>query len=127
MWVGDLFNARRRRVGTSDVSMRVPSFRSIARDRNTDADRFEKLRKVAAATLNNVQSELAGLQRRHAVANERANMLMGTDVFEPREEADEILLTKVENELMRASQRIHSLGVQVETLQRVTALLDELP
>jgi hypothetical protein len=107
-----------------DVRFRI---RSSERDKTSDADRLQSIKRAILSAMDSAQSEEDGLKRRLEGARTRASMLVGNEAFEnqQREVATEHLLAGAEREFAAAAQRIRQLADHREHLARVLQALKQ--
>ena len=111
--------------------MKVPFLmfrtRSPERDQEQDRTRIGRMRRVVMAELQSAIDERDGLTRRrerdYAVA---ATSLSQLGEFGERSVADEQSISELERNAARANTRINNLNVQIESIHRLLALLNEM-
>lgn len=104
------------------------SFRSAARDRETDEQRFVSIRKAAREALEAAEREKSALGLRLDQARTSATILAGTDTYEheDREPGRAAELAESEAQMSRAEQRLMELDAHISKLKRIEAvILDE--
>ena len=98
-------------------------FRSPSRDLDSDLKRLRKVRRALREAIDEATEDAAGLQKRLAIASERANLLMGDEAYPHREAESDRLLRVAEVQLVRASDRLHQLTKQIEKLREVENII----
>ena len=109
------------------VPFRMFQTRSPERDKEQDRARIERIRRVVAAELQGAINERDGLttrrERDYAVA---ATSLSQLGEFGERSSADEQSISELERNAERANTRIKILNIQIESIHRLMALLNEM-
>lgn len=107
----------------------LSSFRSPARDRETDEQRFAAIRDAAREALEAAEREKSALGVRLEEARTSATILAGTDTYEheDREPGRAAELSQSEAQMSRAEQRLLELVAHISKLKRIeTAILGEM-
>lgn len=99
--------------------------RSSERDESADADRLRSIERAIVGAIAAARAEEDGLKRRLEDARVRASMLVGTEAFEDRDEATELMLAGSEREFSAAATRIRQLTAHREHLDRVLQALKQ--
>ncbi|WP_127752808.1 MULTISPECIES: hypothetical protein [unclassified Devosia] len=111
--------------------MKVPfsmfQTRSPERDKEQDRARIERMRRAVAGELQAAINERDGLTRRrerdYAVA---ATSLSQLGEFGERSAADEQSISELERNAERANTRIKNLTIQIESIRKLLAGINEL-
>lgn len=113
-----MLNPFRRRRSQEDFRTR-----SAVRDADIDRQRLDSIGLVLNKVLDDIQAELDGLVSRFDDAQARASLGAGTDAAEylDREPNKSIGVTKFENQMRQARQRISILEKQITDLRFVRA------
>jgi len=105
------------------------NFRSPARDRETDGQRFAAIRSATREALDAAEREKSALGERLEEARTSATILAGTDTYEheDREPGRAAELSESEAQMSRAEQRLVELDMHISKLKRIEAtILDEM-